>query len=188
MSELKTNLITPYAGTTVTMGESGNTVALAAGATATGFGKVVQVVNVQTGAVVTGSTVIPLDNTVPQITEGNEFMTLAITPTSATNKLLISVNCCMANSHAAGNTSTVALFQDSTANAIAASTFSATGSHQRKTFSFEHYMTSGTASATTFKVRGGSNNAGTATLNGGAGVQDMGGVLSSSITITEISA
>jgi hypothetical protein len=38
MSELKTNLISPYAGNTVTLGESGDTIALAAGATATGFG------------------------------------------------------------------------------------------------------------------------------------------------------
>jgi hypothetical protein len=37
MSELKTNLITSYAGNTITLGDSGDTVALAAGATATGF-------------------------------------------------------------------------------------------------------------------------------------------------------
>ena len=37
MSELKTNLITSYAGNTITLGDSGDTVTLAAGATATGF-------------------------------------------------------------------------------------------------------------------------------------------------------
>ena len=187
MSELKTNLITPYAGTTVTMGESGDTVALAAGATATGFGKVVQVVNTQTGAVATGTTTLPLDTSIPAKTEGDEYMTLAITPTSATNKLISSVDFCMANSHNGGNTYTVALFQDSTTDALATSTFSSTSQHQRRTFSFEHYMTSGTSSSTTFKVRAGSNNSGTTTFNGGGGTGDMGGTLSSSITITEIS-
>ena len=51
----------------------------------------VQVVNTQTGAVDTGTTAMPCDDTIPQNTEGDEFMTLAITPTSATNKLKIDV-------------------------------------------------------------------------------------------------
>ena len=45
-----------------------------------------QTVSYQTGAVATGTTIIPFDDTIPQITEGNEFMTLAITPRSATSQ------------------------------------------------------------------------------------------------------
>jgi hypothetical protein len=56
-------------------------------------GAVVQVVNAVTGSVSTGTTIIPADDTIPQITEGNEYMTLAVTPLSATNKLRIDVVC-----------------------------------------------------------------------------------------------
>lgn len=42
-------------------------------------GDVVQVVNTQTGAVSTGTTVIQNDDTIPQIGEGDEYMTLAET-------------------------------------------------------------------------------------------------------------
>ncbi len=50
-------------------------------------GSVVQAVNTQTGAVGTTTTIMPFDDTIPQITEGSEFMTRAITPTSASNIL-----------------------------------------------------------------------------------------------------
>ncbi len=53
--------------------------------------RLVQVVNTETGAVATGTTVMPADNTIPQNTEGDEYMTLAITPTNTNNKLLIEV-------------------------------------------------------------------------------------------------
>ena len=54
--------------------------------------RLVQVVNTQTGAVATGTTVMPIDDTIPQNTEGDQYMTLAITPTHASNKLLIEVS------------------------------------------------------------------------------------------------
>jgi hypothetical protein len=44
------------------------------GASLTGVvGKIVQVVNFQTGVFATGTATIPLDNTIPQITEGTEY-------------------------------------------------------------------------------------------------------------------
>lgn len=146
--------------------------------------RIIQVVNTQTGAVATGSTTIPFDDTIPQNTEGDEYMTLAITPTSATNKLKIDVtfNCAVS----ALAQVCVALFQDSTANAVAAMTPSrieAAGVQTSCTFS--HYMTAGTTSATTFKVRAGPTS-GTLTFNGSAGSRLFGGVMASSITITEI--
>ena len=51
--------------------------------------RLVQVVNTETGAVATGTTNAVADNTIPQNTEGDEYMTLAITPTNTNNKLLI---------------------------------------------------------------------------------------------------
>ena len=52
----------------------------------------------------------------------------------------------------------------------------------------DYYMTAGTASATTFKVRLGMASAGTLTLNGISAGRKYGGVLISSLTITEIAA
>lgn len=145
---------------------------------------IVQQVNTQTGAVATGSTAIPFDDTIPENDEGDEYMTLAITPTSATNKLKIDVVFGYAVSALAQVA--VALFQDSTVNALAAMAggrVEAAGVQDQCTFT--HYMTAGTTSETTFKVRAGPS-AGTLSFNGSAGTRRFGGVMASSITITEI--
>lgn len=144
-----------------------------------------QQVNVQDGAVATGTTLIPgTDDSIPQNTEGDEYMTLVITPTSATDKLKIDITFIFGQT-AAVNLFTVALFQDSTADALAAA-MSMESNTEVATMTFTHYMTSGTTSATTFKVRAGGTNANTTTFNGVASGRLMGGVMASSITITQI--
>lgn len=149
-----------------------------------GSGVIVQVVNTQTGAVATGSTVIPHDDTIPQNTEGDEYMTLAITPTDAGNKLKIEV---IAFISCSGSSAVVALalFQDSTADALAAIATTLPTATGGQPIQLTHYMTAGTTSATTFKVRIGPN-ATTITFNGQSGSRRFGGVCASSITITEI--
>ena len=147
-----------------------------------GYQSVVQVVNVTDSAVATGTTVMPSDDTIPQQTEGIEFMTLAITPKSASNKLKIEI--VWFGADAATNTHTLALFQDSTANALAAVELNATADW-RTVDNFTHYMTAGTVSETTFKVRVGSAASTTTTFNGQGGGRKFGGVAASSITITE---
>jgi hypothetical protein len=147
-------------------------------------GSILQIVNSQTSAVATGTTILPNDNTIPQITEGTQFLSLAITPTSATSKLLIQyeINASTTTSAAIGS----ALFQDSTASAIAAGNFTQATNWSVR-YPLTYYMTSGTTSSTTFTVRAGLESAGTICLNGnGAGVRYFGGVNYSSITITEI--
>ncbi|HXJ72736.1 MAG TPA: hypothetical protein VNM37_07775, partial [Candidatus Dormibacteraeota bacterium] len=81
-----------------------------------------QVVVTQTGAVATGTTLIPLDDTIPQKTEGDEYMTLAITPKSATSKLVIEITLCASQNIAGSNNVIVALFQDAGNDALAAAT------------------------------------------------------------------
>ena len=148
--------------------------------------RVLQVVNFQTGTLATGTTTIPNDNTIPQITEGSEFMTLAITPTNTASTLLIDVFFFGSNSVA--NDVVVALFQNTTANALAAASVFVDNATARVVVSFRHKMTAGTVSATTFKVRAGSSTAGTIVLNGSGITQRFGGVAASSITITEYAA
>ena len=146
-------------------------------------GDIVQVVNTQTGAVATGTTQIPYDDSPPQNTEGDQYMTHSITPTSATNRLKIDV---IFNGHNSGNVVfTVALFQDSTASAIDAASTVASG-NSVESVPLSYYMTAGTTSSTTFKVRAGPSTATTVTFNGAVTARKYGGVNISSITITEI--
>jgi hypothetical protein len=148
-----------------------------------GAGTIVQVVNTQTGSVATCSTIIPYDDTIPQITEGDQVMSLAITPKSVSNKLKIDV---VAHVSATPSTSmTVALFQDSTANALASGFTISYYNDEIVNIKFTYFMSAGTVSSTTFKVRAGTGT-GTLTFNGYGGNRIHGGVLTSSITITEI--
>lgn len=147
-------------------------------------GTPVQSVGNQTGAVATGTTQIPWDDTIPQNTEGDQYLTQAITPRSAVSKLKIDVILSIGN--ASVNQGTVALFQDSTANALAATTVYLSSTTAQTFVYLTHYMTSGTTSATTFNVRAGFQGAGTTTINGQGGARKFGGVAASSITITEI--
>lgn len=150
-------------------------------------GDLVQSVAYSTGAMTTGTTTIPLDDTIPQITEGNEYLTATITPTSATNILEIEVLLNGANS-AATNNLIAALFQDATANALTVSTIYMPGANVITPIKLQHRMTAGTTAATTFRVRAGGNGAGTTTLNGAAGARYFGGALVSSIIVRELKA
>jgi len=152
-----------------------------------GGGGIVQVVNTQTGAFSSGTTLIPNDDTIPQITEGFEVMTRTITPKFSTSKLLINVVCHISAS--VNSLPTTALFLGTTADAIACSFSHAMGqANYPKVHNFNHFMTAGSTSELTFRVRTGCNNAGTVTFNGREGSRRRGGVLASSITIMEISA
>lgn len=146
---------------------------------------ILQIVYFQTGAYATGGTTLPYDNTIPQNTEGNEFMSLAITPKNTTSLLKIDVITVLSSN--ATKTLATALFQDSTVNALAVSASSVTPSYltvQKLTY----YMTAGTTSSTTFKVRCGSEAGGNCYFNGNSTTAVYGGTLSSSITITEYQA
>ena len=150
------------------------------------LGVPVQMVSTSYTAVATGTTTIPLDDTIPQNTEGTEFITQAITPKSSTNILVIEdVIVCAANA----NVHLIqALFQDSTANALAASIMYQAVANQLMTITLRHTMVAGTTSATTFKVRAGASSAATFTINGSNTARFFGAITKSSIVITEYKA
>jgi len=193
-SLVKTDKIQGQGGTTVTV-PTGHTVAITdadrltiAGTAvkAGALGKVLQVVNVTDSAVATGTTQIPSDDTIPQNTEGNELMTLAITPTNSSNILLIQG--VVQWGHTNAGEITLGLFQDSTANALMASSARNTTVNTCNQVPFFHRMVAGTTSSTTFKIRVGNSNVNTLTFNGVSSGRKFGGVHGSSITIMEISA
>lgn len=151
-------------------------------------GHVVQVQRTQSGAVATGTTVLPRDDTIPQSGDGVEFMTQAITPTSAASILRARH---LGNYASSGTNSSagVALFQDATAEALAAAWGAKDGSADGETqIAVEHHVLSGTTSATTFKIRAGTTGAGTTTFNGVAAGRIFGGVMVSYLEVQEIMA
>ena len=83
MSELRTNKIYPRDG-------------LPSGAS----GGIIQIVRTNFVDYYSNTSLIPLDDTIPQITEGGEITTATITPTSASNKILVSVVMQVANDNA----------------------------------------------------------------------------------------
>jgi hypothetical protein len=143
----------------------------------------------QSSAFATGSTTIPQDDTLPQSGEGNEYITCAITPKATTHLLEIEITVFLSSS-ATGAVMTAALFQDSGANALAAGSNFQDASSQFSTrpITFRYVMAAGTTSATTFKVRAGTHNAGTTTFNGVNGAGRYSTAIKSSITIREYKA
>lgn len=151
-------------------------------------GDMVQFVYDQDGEVNTGTTIMPNDDNIIQNDEGDQYLSLAITPKSTTNILRIDV---VANCNHGSATASMrgALFQDTTANALASAVASRDAlANAPACIVFSHYMVAGTTSSTTFKVRIGASVAGTTTFNGDATARRGGGVMSSTISITEIRA
>jgi len=150
---------------------------------AAGGGKVVQNVFVHQGQRITGTTTVPDDDTAPQNDEGVEMMTLAITPKATNNRLLINAQAMW--SHSATGMMAMSLFQDSIAAALttAVHRHSATNTLYSTTLFWE--MAAGTTSATTFKIRMGSNASGNMNMNGTTG-RLYGAILCSHITIMEL--
>lgn len=150
-------------------------------------GMVIQTVYTVTGAVATGTAIIPPDNTKPDQSgagEGTQFMSLAITPKSATNLLAVTVTMNMTSS---GTASCIAaIFQDATASAFACAGADVNQATGLMSFTFTGFIISGTTSATTMKVRAGSVTAATVTFNGASGGALLNGTFASSIKIEEI--
>lgn len=145
-----------------------------------------QMVSTTTSAVATGTTIMPLDDTIPQNTEGDEYLTLAITPKKSTSLLRIDVVVQASHNAAGANNIVAALFQDATAGALKAAWATSSAQFESATLAFTHVMTAGTTSATTFKLRVGPSLAATVTINGVDAARILGGVACTSITITEI--
>jgi hypothetical protein len=145
-------------------------------------GDVINQVYLEDGSLKTGTGTIPFDDSIPQNTEGNEFMQIGFKPTNVNNKILIEI--VPVASSSGDDQLTTALFQDSTANALAA----AWGRSEATSVNyppFAHRLTAGSTSYTTFKVRI-AGEGGTTTFNGTGGSRYMGGVSASSIKVTEI--
>jgi hypothetical protein len=163
-----------------------NAAIAAAAASAKQAGDIVQIVHFQTGAKLSGAVTLPQDDTIPQITEGYEFLSQVFTPTNAANSLLIDV--CLNVTCNAANTAGIALFQNGVSNALAAIAQYIGSTNAQNPANMRHQMTAGTTSPITFSVRAGTGDSSTLHVNGLVANRLYGGVVSSHITITEIKA
>lgn len=162
-------------------------------AASVGASKVVNSAYCHTEASSTGSTGIPFDDTIPQITEGDEYLTCSITPTSGSNNLLVEAQIYIGENANVGNGIIVALFRDSTADALAASFIDADSSGDPfgafLTFSPVYVATrvsASSTSSTTFRIRAGGDSGLVTRLNGTNGSRKLGGALTSFISILEV--
>lgn len=168
-------------------GTNGHVLTLAGGVPSwAAGGKIAQVVRSSTSAVATGTTTIPLDDTVPQNTEGDEYLTATIVPTNASSTLVIFVSAQLAHSSGGANI-LGALFRDTTASAVKSAWNKLyTSADSPIQLTFQHSESAASTASTTFKLRLGSSAAGTTTVNGLAGARYLGGSLDTSITIFEV--
>ena len=132
-----------------------------------------------------GQTTTPLDNTIPQSNEGNQFMTQAFTPDDGANELVIEGIAHVAHSAGSGHF-ILALFKDSDTDAIAVFPQNGNSNGIMHGIPFRHKMTAGTTSAITFKVRVGHTAVGNTYFNSEGGSSRFGGTtLGSHIRVEE---
>lgn len=129
---------------------------------------------VELTTVATGSTVIPADDTIPQSTEGDQYLSKVITPTAAQNLLRVKSQA-MAATATAGSP-TIALFRDASANASAVSQVTALGGAGLLFMGIDALLLAGSVSQTTFKIRIGPDASQTITVGGFSGTRRFGGV------------
>jgi hypothetical protein len=144
-------------------------------------GQILQVVSGSIPAA-SGTTLVPLDNTLPLNTEGWQIWTNTFTPISATSRIIIKFSITTSNSIATG-TNICSVFAGSTNIGVAATRLSiASGSGN---LSFSIVYSPGSAAAITFSSRLGGTVAGTSYCNQ-IGTTTLGGGLVSEYIIMEI--
>ncbi len=129
------------------------------------------------------STIMPIDDTIPQNTEGTEILSASLTPKSATSRIRVRfTGYCSPNSvtHTGA-----ALFIDSGASAVQGAVVTHAGSSSPQQISFEYEYVPGDASAHTYKVRVGPET-GTMRMNGTSAGRYFGGISAATLVVQEI--
>lgn len=154
-----------------------------------GPGILVQETRFADGELATTTGGMPGGDTIPQDTEGGEFMVHTHTPLDAANILLIEVSTLLQSN--IGGFVVCALFRDGAGAGAIASGLNGTpgaGFQHPAQVHIDFRQVAGTTSPITFRVRGGSNQGGsTTTFNGAFSARIHGGVLQSSIRVSEFS-
>ena len=149
---------------------------------------VLQIVSTQRSDLFTGTVAIPIDDTIPQISEGDQIFSLSITPKKATSFLVLEV-VLYATSGSNRFYYTGAVFRNGAADAVGAGVCRFPTDQQISPLPISFRVNSNSTATTTFTVRAGSDLANANFyLNGNGSGRRFGGVLFSSFKITEVSA
>ena len=148
-------------------------------------GQVVRVSEKEVAAMSTGTTVVNVDDSLPQQSaEGFSVMTEAVTPKSAANLLRITSHAYFAT----GTTARIAmvLYQDATNDALTAVAEYVNDTGTLRHGVLAHLMRAATTSATTMKIYLGPSTAATVTFNGQAGGRIFANRMNSILRVEEI--
>jgi hypothetical protein len=154
--------------------------------TPSGGGKVAQVVYTEDASQKTSAVTIPLDDTIPQNTDGTAYAELdtSITPTNASSYLLIEVTVPVYAS--AANSYALALFKDSDADAIATCLTYLNTAAASATMIIRVRIAAGSTAAKSFKIRFGRTSGSVTMYLNDYSTPYFGGSFKSSMTVTEI--
>ena len=131
------------------------------------------------------ATVIPADDTIPQIGEGTQILSVVITPKKLTNKIRLRFQCSSSVSVPAGGAA-AAIFANGGANAIAANVVSHTNAAYVLPLGVEVEITPASLAAQTYTVRVGPTTASNLRLNGNTAGRVFGGIMRATIIAEEI--
>lgn len=134
----------------------------------------------------TCGTDLPVDDSIPQITEGVEVLSLTVTPTNAASVLHIRTD--LALGAAAAGLVGAGLWIDSTAGALNADGTRVEGSTDVQRLVMDHYVSASNTTQRVYHVRIGPDAGGPANafLNGSGGGRYFGGVMRSTLSVDEI--
>ena len=147
-------------------------------------GSVINSVYAESSTYASSTATIPVDNTIPQDTEGVEVLTGTITPSSSGSKIRVRV--VIPVTSPTGQSVTIALFRDSVANALCATGSSEGVSPGPEAVPLSYEYAAGSTSAVTLKVRVGSSAGGAFGINGDNTGRIYGGVSRATMIIEEI--
>ena len=174
-SPLTQSLATKYRDNPIAMAERAAGAPLVVGS--------LQTVESLTSAVSTITTVIPLDNSIPQSSEGVELLTISITPKSATSKIRIKFDVCCGAWNWSVNAVGI-LFKDSNVNCLYVA---GQGDTTSRVFNLhgEYSEISGSTATRTYKLRVATQN-NTVYINSRNGTDNIwGGKAMSYLRVTE---
>ena len=146
-------------------------------------GYVIQTKRTVTGAVATGTTTIPNDDTVPQDSEGDQYMTVELDPDSGANA--IRLQAVVNGAISAGSPMAAALYRTAETQAYVAVQQEA-AANVPKQLHLDYLLLAPATTNTIYEVRAGPSTAGTMTFNGVSAGRKYGGVMNSYIQADEI--
>lgn len=149
-------------------------------------GDIIQVVATTTQQVRTGTVTVPLDDTIPQISEGNLFMWASITSANPVNPLVI--DHIGEYSNTAPARMIVHAHRNSEANALGVGSISQGVAVAADQVVLKLVLATNTSGASGFYIFAGNNGAGTTTFNGESAAGLFQGSYMSYLTLTEVCA